>query len=102
MLTSGGGKSRCASHGADRGEIGGPPALVASYLGPLHAGNVLYRLDEYGVWRQHLAVGLACGASELDLSLVVRCGVGSAQRQVTGACAPKFIDACFTIGRGLI
>jgi hypothetical protein len=47
-------------------------------------------------------MGLAGSASELDLSLVVRYGVGCAQREVASAYAPKFIDACFTIGRGLI
>jgi hypothetical protein len=49
-----------------------------------------------------MAVGLADPTSQFHLCVVDGGSVGTAQREVIGASAPKLLDASFTIGRGLI
>ena len=49
-----------------------------------------------------MAVGLADPTSQFHLCVVDGGSVEPAQRKVIGACAPKLLDARFTIGRGLI
>ena len=54
-----------------------------------HAGNLLYHLDGYAVRRSNLAMGVARPTSEFHLCVVDRCGVGAAQREMTGGGARK-------------